>query len=226
MRRAAVQAFRTARRLPVRNIPERPPASLFTSNHAIALRSASFASSPALRPAVLQSSLLFRNFSLAFISTLVASGAWFAYTENKPEGAGVALNNTGVPIAFNNQGLALQASALSPTQALVVQPEQLYASAAVENQPLSKTPDDSASKKVGMLTPEEATRKLRKSEESYLVGRGRGVVRYDLVQLASNDPIEDDHAEKIVEIPSTIAPTEDGSQTSDWMFWGVFDGHS
>ncbi len=45
-------------------------------------------------------------------------------------------------------------------------------------------------------------------------------MRYDLVQLPSNDPIEDDHSEKIVEIPSK----ETGS--SDWMFWGVFDGHS
>ncbi|KAL1959235.1 hypothetical protein VTO42DRAFT_2741 [Malbranchea cinnamomea] len=243
MRRAAVHAFRTARRLPLRNLPGRTSTSLFSGNHALVLRSTSLArSGTAIRPAVLQSSLLFRNFALAIISTLVASGAWIAYNENRPE----ASNATATAVALNSsspvsltQGIALdgirptgdkeQAFALeaenSPTQALVVQADQLFASASLD-QPLSKSTDDSGKKKVGMLTPEEATRKLRKNEQSYLVGRGRGVVRYDLVQLPSNDPIEDDHAEKIVEVPSSVAATEDGSPSSDWMFWGVFDGHS
>jgi pyruvate dehydrogenase phosphatase len=75
-----------------------------------------------------------------------------------------------------------------------------------------------------MLTPEQATQKLRKNEESWLVGRGKGVVRYDVVQIPSNDPIEDDHAEKIIEVQG-VAATNDGSSASDWMFWGVFDGH-
>ncbi|SLM40848.1 pyruvate dehydrogenase phosphatase [Lasallia pustulata] len=77
-----------------------------------------------------------------------------------------------------------------------------------------------------MLTPDQATQTIRRNEESYLVGRGRGVVRYDVVQLPSNNPIEDDHAERIVEVPQTVAATEDGTSSSDWMFWGVFDGHS
>ena len=77
-----------------------------------------------------------------------------------------------------------------------------------------------------MLTPEQATQKLRRNEESYLIGRGRGVIRYDVVQIPSNDPIEDDHAEKIVEVPQSVAATGDGAPSSDWMFWGVFDGHS
>jgi pyruvate dehydrogenase phosphatase len=113
---------------------------------------------------------------------------------------------------------------LLPSQTLVsvVSFDQLAASATQEYAPLAKSTDDSGKKSVGMLTPEEATRKLRRNEESYLVGRGKGVVRYDLVQLPSNDPIEDDHAEKIVEVPPSVA----GTQASDWMFWGVFDGHS
>ena len=44
------------------------------------------------------------------------------------------------------------------------------------------------------------------------------------LQIPSNDPIEDDHAEKIIEVPSNLAAT-DGANASDWMFWGVFDGH-
>lgn len=103
---------------------------------------------------------------------------------------------------------------------LVVEDDKFSASTEVNEQPVSKQTSESGKKVVGMLTPEEATEKLRRSEESYLVGRGRGVVRYDVVQLPSNDPIEDDHAEKII-----VSAAEDGS-TSDWMFWGVFDGHS
>lgn len=77
-----------------------------------------------------------------------------------------------------------------------------------------------------MLSPEQASAKLRTNEESYLVGRGEGVVRYDVVQIPSNDPIEDDHVEKIVEVPNTTAAAADGKASQDWMFWGVFDGHS
>jgi len=47
-----------------------------------------------------------------------------------------------------------------------------------------------------------------------------------VVQLPSNSPIEGDHAEKIVEVPQSVAATGDGTSSSDWMFWGVFDGHS
>ena len=52
------------------------------------------------------------------------------------------------------------------------------------------------------------------------------MVRYDVVQIPSNDPIEDDHVEKIVEVPQTTAAAEEGKARSDWMFWGVFDGHA
>lgn len=64
-----------------------------------------------------------------------------------------------------------------------------------------------------------ASQKLRENQESYYVHRGQGVVRYDICQLPSNNPIEDDHSELIVE-----APLESG--VSDWSFWGVYDGHS
>lgn len=107
----------------------------------------------------------------------------------------------------------------------MVENDQFYTGSLVGDEPLSKDTDDFGRKVLEMMTPEQATQKLRKNEESYLVGRGRGVVRYDVVQLPSNDPIEDDHAEKIVEVPQTVAATGDGSASSDWMFWGVFDGH-
>ena len=111
-------------------------------------------------------------------------------------------------------------------RALVVDNDQFYTGSIVGDEPLIKDTDDYGRKVLEMMTPEQATERIRKTEESYLVGRGKGVVRYDVVQLPSNDPIEDDHAEKIVEIPNSVAATSDESTSSDWMFWGVFDGHS
>ncbi|KAF2635163.1 protein serine/threonine phosphatase 2C [Massarina eburnea CBS 473.64] len=114
-----------------------------------------------------------------------------------------------------------------PTRrALVVDQGSLYTGTITGSGPLSKDTDDSGRKVLEMLTPEQATAKLRKNEESWSVGRGQGVVRYDVVQVESNDPIEDDHAEKIIEVPQNLAATEKDAASSDWMFWGVFDGHS
>ncbi len=85
--------------------------------------------------------------------------------------------------------------------------------------------DHDRRKRRGIMTPEEATERLRRNEESYLIERGSGVVRYDVVQVPSNDPIEDDHAEKIVPVPESIAGPSDPASMHDWMFWGVYDGH-
>ncbi|KAF8418540.1 phosphatase 2C-like domain-containing protein [Tirmania nivea] len=106
---------------------------------------------------------------------------------------------------------------------VAVDEESLYTASL----PVSKKIEDTGGKKVlAMLSPDEATAKLRSNEESYNIGRGSGVWRYDVVQIPSNNPIEDDHSEKIIEVPAAVAPPEDGKNTSDWMFWGVFDGHS
>lgn len=121
--------------------------------------------------------------------------------------------------------VAVEEAAESTRRALVVENDQFYTGDIIGDAPLSKDTDDAGRKVLEMLTPDQATQKLRRNEESYLVGRGRGVVRYDVVQIPSNDPIEDDHAEKIVEVPQSVAATEDGTSSSDWMFWGVFDGH-
>ena len=111
-------------------------------------------------------------------------------------------------------------------KALIVEQGQLFTASVPADQPISKDTDSSGRKILEMLTPDQASAKLRTNEESYLVGRGEGVVRYDVVQIPSNDPIEDDHVEKIVEVPHTTAAAQDGKARSDWMFWGVFDGHA
>jgi pyruvate dehydrogenase phosphatase len=76
---------------------------------------------------------------------------------------------------------------------------------------------------ITMMTPLQVSSKLRELEESYLVERGQGVLRYDVAQLPSNSPIEDDRSERIVQVP-LITP-DDKRNSTDWMFWGVYDGH-
>lgn len=76
---------------------------------------------------------------------------------------------------------------------------------------------------VFLLNEEQVSSKLRQYEESYLVNRGKGVTRYDICQLPSNSPIEDDRAEEIVQVP--ILQDNNIRASTDWMFFGIFDGH-
>lgn len=76
---------------------------------------------------------------------------------------------------------------------------------------------------VFLLNEEQVSNRLRQFEESYHVNRGKGVARYDICQLASNSPIEDDRAEEIVLVP--ILQDNNIKTSTDWMFFGVFDGH-
>lgn len=171
----------------------------------------------------MHSSLQLRTVSYALVSAAVASGAFYAYQgANSP----VSASSTG------DQVRAASTSASGPAdqgestrRALVVGQRSLELGTITGQGPLSKEIDDHGRKILEMLTPEQATEKLRRNEQSWLVGRGQGVVRYDVVQLPSNDPIEDDHAEKIIEVPQSTPTSENGAPSSDWMFWGVFDGH-
>ncbi|KAH8730202.1 phosphatase 2C-like domain-containing protein [Phaeosphaeriaceae sp. PMI808] len=160
----------------------------------------------------------FRAITGALVAAAVASGAFYAYNGNQPA------SNLTSP-AEQARNLSSITNAEPTRKALVVGPSELYTGTITGSGPLAKETDDYGRKVLEMLDPEQTTAKLRKNEESWLVGRGQGVVRYDVVQIPSNDPIEDDHAEKIIEVPSNQAAT-DGPAASDWMFWGVFDGHS
>ncbi|KAF1814519.1 protein serine/threonine phosphatase 2C [Eremomyces bilateralis CBS 781.70] len=154
-----------------------------------------------------------RNLSVALLSGFVASGAYYAFRGK----TGLAESASG------DASIHTTSQAEATRKALFIEHGQLYSGQLVGDGPLSKDTDDAGRKVLEMMTPEQATQRLRKNEQSWLVGRGKGVVRYDVVQIPSNDPIEDDHAEKIVEVPSKDTDPMGGS---DWMFWGVFDGHS
>ncbi|KAL2265544.1 hypothetical protein VTJ83DRAFT_6644 [Remersonia thermophila] len=164
--------------------------------------------------------MYFRRVSVAVVSALVGFGAYYTYN-------GESTSDVAGKRAYSTSGAAPSGTgtgeAAAPTRTvLVIGADELHTGTFVGEGPIIKTTSDDGRRVIEMLTPEQATQKLRRSEQSFLVNRGQGVVRYDLTQLPSNDPIEDDHDEKIVQIPDRS--TADGS--SDWMFWGVFDGHS
>lgn len=164
----------------------------------------------------------YRRFSVALVTAAVASGAWY-YKQGSQQ-----TSNASTSATSNRQSASVvlgDAAPHSTRKALVVEQGQLYSGTIVGDGPISKDTDESGRKVIEMMTPEQVTKRLRTNEESWMIERGNGVVRYDVVQLPSNDPIEDDHAEKIIEVPHTTAATNDGANASDWMFWGVFDGH-
>lgn len=183
----------------------------------------------------------FRALSYALVSTVVATGAWLAYrgdSESPLQGSSPVASvsvpgqqNSGLSAssvytsAANTGGPTADRAPDEGSRVLVIHQGEVFTGTLPADAPLSKATDDYGRKVVEMLTPEQATQKLRRNEESWLVGRGKGVVRYDVVQIPSNDPIEDDHAEKIIEVPQSVASTDNGANNSDWMFWGVFDGH-
>ncbi|KAL6714878.1 [Pyruvate dehydrogenase [acetyl-transferring]]-phosphatase 1, mitochondrial [Lecanora helva] len=248
MRRALIQGYRSARRSAVRKaLISRP---FFTSpvNRLLAgSRSATSTDRSDAPTQVLHSSMYFRSFSVAAFVSMLASGVWYYQrdpetralvngTNVKTSGAGFSSSQYSTLASTSgfsspqtqsaSSSVVPQAETASKRRALVVKDDEFYVEELSEETPLTKQADNDGLSRSEMLTPEQATQQLRKTEESFLVGRGRGVVRYDTVQIPSNNPIEDDHAEKIVEVPQTVTRTSEGTPSSDWMFWGVFDGHS
>ena len=159
-----------------------------------------------------------RRLSVAVVSTLVGFGAYYSYNGNGVD----SLVKRAYSSSSTSTSTQTGDAAAQTRSVLVIGADELHTGTFVGDGPISKTTGDDGRRVIEMLTPEQATQKLRKTEQSYFVNRGQGVVRYDLVQLPSNDPIEDDHAEKIVEIPDQ----SESHGSSDWMFWGVFDGHA
>ena len=245
MRRAAVQAFRTARRGPLRRVITTRTFPRSPVNHIVGPRPVSTVIRRDAPTQIIRSFMYFRTFSAAALVSVLASGVY--YYQRDPEARALVNGTSGVtsgPGLSAPQGVSLVSTSGSPPphlittgpvaesaaeskrRTLLVQDNQFYVDELSHEAPLTKQSEDEGQNRMEQITPEQATQKLRKTEESYLVGRGRGVVRYDVVQIPSNNPIEDDHAEKIVEVPKSVTPPPTGSASSDWMFWGVFDGHS
>jgi pyruvate dehydrogenase phosphatase len=239
MRQAAVIAFRTARLAPSRILSIRGRAGFQSSNYVLGARFASGRPSPTSKPSLSSkiiathnssASMHIRRLSVAIVSGLVGYGAWYTYKGNGTDLRDGLQQSKGFSTStiYSNPTLNGEpAAAEIERKAIIIGADSIYTGAIQGDGPISKDTDTAGRKVLEMLTPEQATQKLRRNEESYLVGRGKGVVRYDVVQIPSNDPIEDDHAEKIIELPQALATaTAAQDSTSDWMFWGVFDGHA
>lgn len=161
-----------------------------------------------------------RRYAIALASGLVGYGAWYTYKgeANPTQAVGNAYSTTTPKPPTGD--------AMPTRNVLVVGADELHTGTFVGDGPIAKSADGTGHNVLEMLTPEQATEKLRRNQTSFLVNRGQGVLRYDIVQLASNNPIEDDHAEKIVEVPPSSTGEGTGRENKDWMFWGVFDGHA
>lgn len=159
--------------------------------------------------------MYFRRLPAAVASLVAGYGAWYAYSA-----AGVPGFQLAIPSFTSSQ----TDSVLVKRDVTVTSADELKPGAASGDGRIFKSTEGDGQRIVEMLSPEQATQKLRQLEQSFWVNRGRGVTRYDVVQVASNDPIEDDHAEKIIQVPHRLAGVE--GQHSDWMFSGVFDGHA
>jgi pyruvate dehydrogenase phosphatase len=239
MRRAAVVALRSARRSALRKIVPKTPLSSTASSHAAVASPYFLAARRYSTPRyILQSSMRLPKTPLAIAASVGAFGAWYAYGSGQTQELHVrdpvssaqtrSLSSTpdiAQPTAEPSKPAPVTAGHKPTRRALVVDDDQFFTGDIVGDGPLSKDTDDYGRKVLEMMTPQQATERLRKNEESILVNRGRGVVRYDIVQLPSNDPIEDDHAEKTIQVSDNVAHAGNES-SSDWMFWGVFDGHS
>ncbi|QLQ78905.1 hypothetical protein HG537_0B02530 [Torulaspora globosa] len=73
-----------------------------------------------------------------------------------------------------------------------------------------------------LLTEQQINAKLRDREKSFIVNRGKGIVRYDVSQLPSNHPIEDNHVEQVITVPVS----GETDRQEELYFFGIFDGHS
>lgn len=245
MRRAAFQALRSARRIQNgRRYLDTKSFSTTPINYARRSRLGTLPYAQGQQLSPLQSSLHFRSLAIFVLSSLVASGTWYLY-KDAPGEKGLRVNNPSTLVSSTPSSLASFATSSTSTppstanavstapeeatestrKALVVHNDEFFTGEIPSDQPVSKEVDGLGQLVLEMLTPEQATQKLRQNQESFSVRRGRGVVRYDVVQLASNSPIEDDHVEKIVTVPDVSSPSENGEGGSDWSFWGVFDGH-
>ena len=219
MRRPVQRSLRLASRPVLRKLL-RNQTPYFNLNHALGLRTLYLRHERASLSSKLQSAMQFGKLSVALVSTLVASGAYYSYrgAGGSEKADSFPRHHTTSPTGFGPN------KAETPTEtarrALILDKGQLYTGSIVGDGPLSKETDDRGRKVLEIMTPEQVNERLRRNEESWDVGRGNGVLRYDIVQIPSNDPIEDDHVEQTIEIP----PSKD-TTNADWMFWGVFDGH-
>ncbi|KAM9928500.1 hypothetical protein OXX80_009988, partial [Metschnikowia pulcherrima] len=163
------------------------------------------------------SSKYFSKANVALVSGVVFVGTYVTFSSS------THYKLDSVPPSLSNSGLSKLTSAVSSKSTQPGTENGCFQSAT--SSMLQKNGLGAQQHKEGvfLLNEEQVSAKLRQFEESYYVSRGKGVTRYDICQLPSNSPIEDDRAEEIVQVP--ILQDNNIKTSTDWMFFGVFDGH-
>lgn len=84
---------------------------------------------------------------------------------------------------------------------------------------MNNQPRQKGKELVTLFSDEEVNQTLRACQQSYMVNHGTGIYRYDISQLPSNNPIEDNHSEQILQL-------NHDQKDDDLYFFGIYDGHS
>lgn len=128
-------------------------------------------------------------------------------------------------VAAAASGIILAVSYFSSSRAILAEPNNSKSNSRSFSSSAGPNPQQQAKQPVKLLSDSQENDKLRLNEESYNINRNNGILRYDISQLPSNNPIEDDRSEQIIEVPIED-PLSKTAVNSDWAFWGIYDGHS
>lgn len=170
-----------------------------------------------------------RKHAVALVSGVIIIGSYISFNQSNyfsldslpssGSGSGIA-GGVPAPASFRNRML----SGVTNTPAITPEDGQrLFSTSTSSIKQKDSISHQQHKEGVFLLNEEQVSNKLRQFEESYHLERGKGVTRYDICQLPSNLPIEDDRAEEIVQVP--ILQDNNVKTSTDWMFFGVFDGH-
>ena len=160
----------------------------------------------------------FKKRHVALVSGIIIIGSYISFNQSN------YYNLDTVPPIGGGGRSGISPKLFPPSNTTVIGDDSRYFSTSTNSMHQKNSIGNQQQKQgVFLLNDEQVSERLRQFEESYSVNRGKGVTRYDICQLPSNSPIEDDRAEEIVQVP--ILQDNNIKTSTDWMFFGVFDGH-
>ena len=160
----------------------------------------------------------FKKRHVALVSGIIIIGSYISFNQSN------YYNLDTVPPVGGGGRSGISPKLFPPSNTTVIGDDSRYFSTSTNSMHQKNSIGNQQQKQgVFLLNDEQVSKRLRQFEESYSVNRGKGVTRYDICQLPSNSPIEDDRAEEIVQVP--ILQDNNIKTSTDWMFFGVFDGH-
>ncbi|KAI5957090.1 PTC5 [Candida jiufengensis] len=160
--------------------------------------------------------------NVALVSGIIIIGSYIAFNQSNYYNLDTLPSSQSSTSSSSNQLLTSNTSS-TITSPKLLEDKKLFSTSTSSMHQKNSISHQQHKEGIFLLNDEQVDTKLRQFEESYNVNRGKGVTRYDICQLPSNSPIEDDRAEEIIQVP--ILQDNNIKTTTDWMFFGVFDGH-